>query len=266
MFPKIAELGPITIHTYGLLMATSFLVATALLARLAEKDGVPRARAWDLGFVIIICALLGAKLLMVLHNFDDYWQDPSKFLSLSFWQAGGAYYGGLVGATLGSLLYLRNDPRLDFLTVADAAAPAIALGQAIGRLGCFAAGCDYGTKSELPWAVTFTDPYAGDNVGVPLGVPLHPVQLYESLGTLVLFLGLLWFRSRRRFKGQILFAYFAGYGLLRFFLEFFRGDPGRGAILDGSLSIPQAISLAVIAAGALLFWKVRPGKVSTNRG
>ena len=253
MFPRLFELGPITLHTYGLLLALAFLSATALLAHLGERDGMNRSRAWDLGFVVILSALVGAKVLMVLTNLDYYVANPQRFLSLEFWQAGGAYFGGLIGATLGSYFFIRRHPSLSFWKVADAAAPAIALGQSIGRVGCFAAGCDYGTPSNLPWAVTFSSQYAADNVGVPLSVPLHPVQLYESVGTLLLFGFLFWWHARRSYPGQVIAFYFVGYGLVRFGNEFFRGDIGRGFVFGGLLSIPQVISLMVLLAGILAF-------------
>ncbi len=207
MYPKILELGPITLHSYGLLLALAFLSATALVARLADREQVPRSRAWDLAFVVILSALVGAKLLMVLNNFDYYFSQPSRFVSLGFWQAGGAYFGGLIGATVGSYWYISRSSDLNFAVMADAAAPAIALGQTIGRLGCFGAGCDYGKPTSQPWGVTFTSEYANQNVGVPLNVTLHPTQLYESVGSFLLLLILLWIHTRRRFKGQVFASY-----------------------------------------------------------
>ncbi len=268
MFPKIVDLGPVTIHSYGLLLATAFLVSTALLARLLEKEGVPRGRAWDLGFVVIVSALLGAKLLMVLTNWSYYSADFSRLLSLEFWQAGGAFFGGLMGATLGSFLYLRRIPGLSFWKVADAAAPAIALGQVIGRLGCFAAGCDYGRPASVPWAVTFTSEYAHSNVGIPLNVPLHPVQLYEAAGALLLFLLLLGMHGRHRFAGQIISLYFVGYGLLRFVNEYFRGDRLPGFVVEGLVSVHQLISLLLAAAGLSIYlaFRSRPLPDATRAG
>lgn len=257
MFPKIVELGPLTVHTYGLLLATAFLVSTALLARLLEREGVARSRAWDLGFVVIVSALAGAKLLMVLNNWNYYSRDFSRLLTLEFWQAGGAFYGGLMGATLGSYLYLRRDPGLRFWQVADAAAPAIALGQVIGRLGCFAAGCDYGRPTDLPWAVTFTSDYAHDHVGIPLHVPLHPVQLYEAAGALAIFGLLYWLYGRRRFNGQVICLYFLLYGALRFVNEFFRGDREPGFAFPGLVSVHQLISLLLVIGGLVLYWLIR---------
>ncbi|MFQ5739379.1 MAG: prolipoprotein diacylglyceryl transferase [Acidobacteriota bacterium] len=258
MFPKLVSLGPLTIHTYGLMLATAFLMGTALLARLAEQEGLPRQRAWDLGFVVILSALAGAKLLMVLGNLSYYLNQPSRLFALEFWQAGGAYFGGLLGAIIGSAIYIHRQPQLGFWGVADAAAPAIALGQSMGRVGCFAAGCDYGTPSRLPWAVTYTSQYAHQNVGVPLGVAVHPVQLYESLGAFLIFLVLLAFHRRRRFPGQVFSLYLLSYGALRFLDEFFRGDAGRGFVLHGLLSVPQLISLLLLIAAPILYFVNRP--------
>ena len=253
MYPKLIDLGPLPIHTYGLLLATAILVALSMMAHLAESDGLSRKRAWDLGFVIVVSSILGAKILLVLTSWDYYLSAPSRLLSLEFLQAGGVYYGGLVGATLGSAIYVRMTPEFTFWRVADTAAPAIPLGQAIGRLGCFAAGCDYGSPSDLPWAVTFTSGYAHQVVGVPLHVSLHPYQLYESVGALSLCLILYWLFKRRAFYGQTFCQYLIGYGVLRFLLEFFRGDIDRGFLFDGLFSTSQFISLLIVPAALVIY-------------
>lgn len=264
MFPKLFDLGPLTLHTYGLLLALAFLFALMLAARLAEKEGIPRNRVWDLGFTIILAAILGSKLLMVVTDPWDYLENPSTLLSLEFWQAAGVFYGGLLGAVAGSAWYISRHADLRFWSLADVAAPAIALGQSVGRLGCFSAGCCYGRPADLPWAVTFTSEYANRYVGVPLGIPLHPVQLYESVVTFLLFLGLLFAYQRRRFQGQVFFLYLFAYGMVRFFLEFYRGDLDRGFVLGRMLSISQFISLVLLpvsAAGYVYARRrgVRPG-------
>jgi len=256
MYPKLLEIGPLTIHTYGLLLVTAYLVAIALAAHLAERNGLPRAYAWDLGFVVIISALIGAKLLMVLSELGTYLQEPSLLLSIEFWRAGGVFYGGLLGAIGGSALYAWKNPRLPFWPMADACAPAIALGQSIGRLGCFAAGCDYGSSANVPWAVTFTNAYASERTGVPLNVPLHPAQLYESFTTLAIFAILLVFYRRKRFSGQIFALYLILYGVARFILEFFRGDADRGFVFAW-VSTSQFVSLLIIPAGLILYWHLR---------
>ncbi len=257
MYPKILELGPITLHSYGLLLALAFLCATTLLARLAARDQVVRNRAWDLAFVVIVSALLGAKLLMVLDNLDYYLSEPSRFVGLEFWQAGGAYFGGLIGAILGSYWYISRSSDLNFSVMADAAAPAIALGQTIGRMGCFGAGCDYGKPTDQPWGVTFSSEYANQNVGVPLNVAIHPTQLYEAAGALVLFFVLLRMHARRRFRGQVFASYLLGYGVLRFANEFFRGDRDRGLLFDGTVSVHQLIAVGLVVAALIVFYLAR---------
>ena len=257
MFPRLVELGPVTLHTYGLLLATAYLVSIGLTSRLAGKEGVPSNRVWDLGFVVIVSALLGAKVLLVITDLGAYVERPSRLLSLEFWQAGGVFYGGFIGAVVGTGWYVRKCSDLSFWNVADAAAPAIALGQSVGRLGCFAAGCDYGRVSDLPWAVTFTSQYANRYVGVPINIPLHPTQLYESFTALMLFGILLWTYKRRSFNGQVFCLYLMLYGGARFALEFFRGDAVRGFVFDGLLSTSQLVSLIIFPAGLILYFLFR---------
>lgn len=266
MFPKLFEIGPLTLHTYGVLLASACLIAISLAARLAARDGVPKERSWDLGFIIIVSAIAGAKILMVLTDLNTYLlQDPSRLLSLGFWQAGGVYYGGLLGAFAGSYLYVKRQPEICFWTVADAAAPSIALGQTIGRLGCFAAGCDYGKPADLPWAVTFTSEYAHRFVGVPIDVSLHPTQLYESLGTFFLFLTLIWLHRERRFTGQVFSVYLLSYSVLRFGLEFFRGDVDRGFLPGDVISTSQFIGLLLFPCALFLYWHMRRKPIPATR-
>ncbi len=254
MLPKLFDLGPIPVHTYGLLLAIALLSAISVAARLAQRDGVPARLTWDLGFVIILSSVIGAKLLLVVTSWDYYLSDPSRLFSVDFLRAGGVYYGGFLGAVAGSYLYVRRRPELPFLVMADAAAPAIALGQAVGRVGCFAAGCDYGRPADVPWAVTFTSEYAHQLVGTPLNVALHPYQLYEAGLALLLFVFLFRLHGRRRFLGQAFAIYLVGYGGLRFLLEFYRGDADRGFVFQGALSTSQFISLLIIPAGVILYW------------
>lgn len=257
MYPKLFELGPLPIHTYGLLLAAALLLSITVASRLAESDGVSRKLAWDLGFVIVLSAIIGAKLLLILTNFGYYWRDPAQLFSLEFLRAGGVYYGGLLGAIAGAAYFTRRHSPVSFWRLADIAAPAIPLGQAIGRLGCFSAGCDYGKPTDVPWAVTFTSEYSHQMVGTPLNVALHPYQLYESGATLILFLLLLYLFTRRAFVGQVFSAYLMSYSTVRFLLEFYRGDLDRGFVLGGLLSTSQFISLLLFPAGLLLYFWLR---------
>ena len=129
-------------------------------------------------------------------------------------------------------------------TVTDVFAPGIALGHVIGRMGCFFAGCCFGSPTEVPWAITFRNPYAAENVGTPLNVPLHPTQLYEA-GAELLILGLLLATEKkgRPFPGRTFWAYMCLYGISRFIIEFYRGDP-RGSI--GMFSTSQFLSLIIV--------------------
>jgi len=170
-----------------------------------------------------------------------------EFASLA--RAGGVFYGGLIGAVLATAVLLRRRG-IAFWTFADAAAPSIALGQAFGRVGCFLAGCCWGRECSLPWAVTFTSPVAHENVGVPLGVPLHPTQVYEVLGTLLLCALLVRF-ERRAFSGETFARYVLGYALLRGAIELVRGDP-RGEVF-GVMSTSQFIALCGVVLGLAIF-------------
>ena len=140
------------------------------------------------------------------------------------------------------------------------AASAMLLGQAIGRLGCFAAGCCWGKATQVPWAVTFTDVFSARAVGTPMDTPLHPSQLYESFAAFLIFLFLLWLAPRKRFHGQVALAYVALYSAVRFGLEFLRGDPDRGAWLGGTVSTSQVIAVVLLLGVAVLLPRVRKNR------
>ena len=159
MYPKILDIGPITIHSYGLLLAIAFIAGIWLASSLARKEGLNPDSIWNMGLIIIFSALVGAKILLFLSDFTYYSQNPREIFSLSTLRSTGVYYGGLLLALAASAWYL-NRAKLPGWNVADLCAPGIALGQAIGRLGCFAAGCCHGRPSDVPWAVRFTDLYA----------------------------------------------------------------------------------------------------------
>jgi phosphatidylglycerol:prolipoprotein diacylglycerol transferase len=164
-------------------------------------------------------------------------------------RSAGVFYGGLIGAIAAAVVLIRKKG-IPFWTLVDAAAPCVALGQAIGRLGCFSAGCCWGREAHVPWAVTFTNPIAERNVGVPLGIPLHPTQLYESVGTAILCV-LLIKLERRRFPGETFARYLLGYAVLRGTIEIFRGDP-RGTVLS-TVSTSQFIAVLGILAALAIF-------------
>lgn len=251
MFPKVLDLGPITIHTYGLMLAAAFIAGIWITSRNARKEGIHPDSIWNMGLVVIFSALVGAKILLLFSDYHYYSQNFREIFSLSTLRSAGVYYGGLLLALVSAIWYLRKK-KLPAWRIADLAAPGIALGQALGRLGCFSAGCCYGKPTELAWGITFTSQYAHDNVGVPLNTPLHPTQIYESIGALCLFLFLMWRLSRKHFTGQILLEYLISYALLRFVIEFYRFDD-RGFVLYELLSTSQFIAILIFLGSAAVY-------------
>jgi phosphatidylglycerol---prolipoprotein diacylglyceryl transferase len=250
MYPRLLELGPVTVYTYGVLLAAAYLLGLKLAMVRAKARGLDAARVLDLGIYIIISALIGAKLLLLITDYRTFASDPRELLTLA--RSGGVFYGGLILAVAVALWYIRR-VKLPLWMTCDVFAPGIALGHVIGRFGCFFAGCCFGRPTTKPWGITFTDPFAATNVGTPLGVPLHPTQLYEAAAELlILFVLLATERKRRPFAGRTFWLYMLLYAISRFIIEFFRGDE-RGTV--GIFSTSQFISivLAPLAIGMLVY-------------
>jgi phosphatidylglycerol:prolipoprotein diacylglycerol transferase len=258
MYPELFRIGNFPINTYGVLLALSFLGALIVAARLAARDGLPRERIYDLGLWMLLAALIGSKVLM-LWTEPIYRENPAQLISLDFLRSGGVFYGGFLGAVFTGYFLIKRYG-LPWWKTADAFAPGIALGQAIGRQGCFAAGCCWGKATTLPWGVQFTE--AGHEVtGVPIDVHLHPTQLYESFAALAIFFFLIWLHRHKKFSGQVILFYGLLYAITRFVIEFFRDDP-RGDVFGltsmTGLSTSQILSLIVgIAAIVMLVIKWR---------
>jgi phosphatidylglycerol:prolipoprotein diacylglycerol transferase len=255
MFPELFRIGSFPVHTYGVFLALAFLGAIMVTARLGGRDGLPRERIYDLCLWMLLASLIGSKALMFLTE-PDYRGNPRALLSLDFLRSGGVFYGGLIGAVVTGYFLMRHY-KLPWWKTADACAPGIALGNVLGRLGCFSAGCCWGKPTTEPWGVRFTE-LAHEITGVPTGAPLHPTQLYESLSMLVVFFFLLWLHRHRRFSGQVILAYALLYSAIRFAIEFFRDDP-RGDILGlttlTGLSTSQLIGIVVGVAALIVMIK-----------
>ena len=260
MYPRLFELpwsipflGPVTVYTYGVLLAAAYLFGLQLAIVRAKKRGLDHQRVLDLGIYIIISALIGAKLLLLLTDFRAFTANPRELLTLA--RAGGVFYGGLILAVIVALWYIRR-VGLPLWTTCDVFAPGIALGHVIGRFGCLFAGCCYGKPTTLPWGITFTDPFAAANVGTPLNVPLHPTQLYEAGAELLILIVLLTTEDKGRpwrpFPGRTFWLYILLYAISRFIIEFFRGDE-RGAILMFSTSQFISLLLAPLALFMLMY-------------
>jgi phosphatidylglycerol---prolipoprotein diacylglyceryl transferase len=255
MYPRLFTTDFFVLHTFGVFLAAAYMGALWWVLRSAKREGLKGDSVAGLGLWVIIGAIVGAKALMVVRFYGDYLAHPADLWSLATLQSAGDFYGGFIGAILAALIYFKRHPELRAWQTADIIAPAIALGQAIGRIGCFMAGDDYGRPTDLPWAVTFSDPDAADIGGAPLGIPLHPVQLYESLTCLLLFFFLVRLTRHKKFDGEIILAYSSLYALARYFLEFFRGDADRGFVLGGLLSTSQAIAVIALIICIPLFIK-----------
>jgi phosphatidylglycerol---prolipoprotein diacylglyceryl transferase len=241
MHPLLFEVGGFPVYTYGVLLATAYLTGLWLAVRRARERGLNGDRVMDLGIWIIASALIGAKLLLLVVDFGYYSQNPGELLAV--FRSGGVFYGGLIAAVVVAFWYMRR-AKLPLWPTTDAFAPGIALGHVVGRLGCLMAGCCYGRPASVPWGVTFTSPLAAENVGTPLGVALHPTQLYEAGAELaILVLLLATERKGRPYPGRTFWLYMLMYAITRFAIEFYRGDP-RGTIWIFSTS--QFISLLLV--------------------
>jgi phosphatidylglycerol:prolipoprotein diacylglycerol transferase len=233
-----------------------------LAQKLAARQGLDPEKVANLAVYAALVGLVGAKLLMFVMDFSYYARNPERIFSLDTLLSAGVYYGGFLLALLFCFWYLRR-AGLPFLATADVLAPGAALGHAIGRLGCFAAGCCWGTKTDVPWAVVFTSEAAHNFTGVPLHVALHPAQLYESAATFAVAGVLVAATRRRHAPGRILGLYLVLYSVARFAVEFVRNHE-QNFPFDGPFSWTQWIALALLAAGAYLLWKTRRAAERTS--
>jgi phosphatidylglycerol:prolipoprotein diacylglycerol transferase len=275
------------LHTYGLLIATGFIVGIGLAQREARRRGQDPERIADLSFWILVAALVGSRVYFILVNWKDYFEAGTFLVQtpigriprvLAIWEGGLVFYGGFIGASLAAWWYLRRH-KMDFLAHADTLIPGLAIGHFFGRLGCFSAGCCWGdvAHAHLPWLAEFPpqslafqtfagrpDPSAFLAPDRLHTLPLHPTQLYESFGELGLFLVLvLLVRPRKAFHGQVLATWLMLYAILRSVVESFRGDVERGMVLG--LGVGTWTSVVIFALGAAIFasgWRKRQARLA----
>jgi phosphatidylglycerol:prolipoprotein diacylglycerol transferase len=257
LYPVLLELGGFQLRAYGVAIAAALLIGAYTAMREAHRKGIAPERIPDFALWAVGFGLIGARLYyLALFSPEVFIRAPLQVLAL--WSGGLAIHGGLIAAFV-AMMWFTWRHGIPFWRFADALAPGVILGQALGRVGCFLNGDAYGIPSALPWAVTFSDP----NALAPLNVALHPTQLYEMALNLGLF-ALLWGERRYiRFDGQILLFYVAGYGLIRFIVEDFRGDPLQFA---GTISAAQTLSvLLVVGAAVVLAYRVRLASTAARR-
>lgn len=279
MFPELFKIPYInfTFNTYGFLLALAFITGLYVMGRLAASDGQDKQKVYDLGLWVLAASLIGSKLLMIVTEWDSFYRDnPRQIFSLDFFRSGGVFYGGFLGAVIASVIVMKIY-KLPWWRTADAFAPGIAIGQAIGRLGCFSAGCCWGKPTSAWCGVHFSEK-GHEITGVPtmvrhladpiqqnvwaerLGgllapIRLHPTQLYEAVATLLIFVVLLFVYRKRQFHGQVIMVYAILYAIARFIIEYWRDDP-RGEFFDLSTSQFIAVFLFI---GAIIayFWRWR---------
>lgn len=250
MYPRLFQFGPVALPTYGVFAALALIAGLTVAMWAAARLRVSPGAFWNFGLISIFSAILSSRLLLIAGHWHDFVSYPLLMLSVTTPRTVDSVFIELGSGIFAGLLYLTIK-RMPWLSTLDAAAPGWALGQAILMLGCFFAGCDYGRPTSLPWGVTFHSRWAALWNGTPLGVRLHPVQVYLCALELALFAGLLWWLSRRRQPGELAGAWLILYGLGDFFLDFFRGS-NRLMIFAGALSLTQAIDFIMVLIGALL--------------
>jgi phosphatidylglycerol:prolipoprotein diacylglycerol transferase len=247
MHPVLIDIGPITIYSYGFFVATAILLALGIAYREAKQQGLPHRIVPDLGFYLILSAIVGARILYVLLRLEYFLDHPLEILQ--FWKGGLVFSGGAVLAIAVGWLYLRRQGQ-SFAAWADAFAPGIAAGQAWGRIGCFMAGCCYGKVCYLPWAVSFESP----GTLAPTHVPLHPTQIYHSVAGVITFVLLMTLGKRLQRKGQTFALFLVLYGLFRISIEFYRAS--HSEVLLG-MSVTQWLSAGLLLAGAVILFRPR---------
>jgi phosphatidylglycerol:prolipoprotein diacylglycerol transferase len=263
VFPHLFHIGSFAMPTYGLMAALGMVSGLTVIFRLARFRGLDPDQMWNLGAVAAFSGILGARLLMFIVDWREYLGGQRRIFSMETLQSGGVFSGGLVLAIFCSWWYVRRH-NIPFLSASDVFAPGVALGHALGRIGCLAAGCCYGLPTNLPWGITFHNHFAAEFNGTPLNQPLHPTQLYEFVAELINFAFLYWLCKRKKFEGQIIALYMIVYGIERYVFEFFRGDPGRGEVLGGLMTGTQLIALGLVVSGFVIYLRRTPLRAFQN--
>jgi phosphatidylglycerol---prolipoprotein diacylglyceryl transferase len=250
MKPILLEFGSITIPSYYTLISLGMFIGIYMFYRYAKKSALPPVYAIDVSLIVIISAYLGARLFHVIFEMPSYYFDnPLEIFAL--WKGGFVIYGGILFPIIFVYLYCKRK-KTDFFLIADLLAPSVALGTAIGRIGCLMQGCCFGSPTSMPWGIIFP---SGANGGLtPSGISLHPTQIYMSLMNLLIFIILHFRLKQKRFNGEIIYWYFLMYSTSRSIIEIFRSD-FRGDFFAPYLSTSQFISLFILIASAFMLIK-----------
>jgi phosphatidylglycerol:prolipoprotein diacylglycerol transferase len=256
LYPRLFQLGHVTIPTYGAITAIALLSALALAMHFARRLGLRPDKIWTLGLTAILATLVGERLLLVLMHLSIFRAHPFWILGLTTVRNEWIVLCSVLLGIAAAALYAKAEG-LPLLRTADAAAPALAVAFAIHSVGAFCAGVGYGTPTLLPWGVTYHSLFAAIWYRVPLGIKVHPVQLYEAAASLLIFLALRWWLPRRAQDGELIGGWLLLYGLANFFFGFLTGDLRASTLFHGALTISQTIAALSVVLGGLL-WLRRP--------
>jgi len=253
MHPDLFSIGPLTLHTYGLFIAIGFIIGLLIAIKTGKRHGIDTQQIMDMGIILIISGVIGSKITYVLMNFSSYSENP---LDINLWRAGFVFSGGLLTAIIVFIFYIRHH-KLNILQVCDIWAPAAAIGQAMGRIGCFFAGCCYGRPTTVPWSVIFRNP---ESIA-PLNIPLHPTQLYDFMSNSIIFIVLMILSAKKKFDGQVILWFLILHSTARLFIERFRGDP-RGIFPGTQWTVTQFIAILILffSVSALIYIKSKNEK------
>ena len=250
MHPIAFQLGPLTIHWYGVMIALAFLAGLWTATRRARRENIPAEKIADVTLWLMVGGIVGARFAYV----TTYWREEfasQPFSEVFMVQHGGlVYYGGFIGAATAGFIYILWK-KLPLWKTVDVLAPSIALGSVFGRVGCLLNGCCYGRPTDVPWAITFTNPQAHDLSGTPINVPLHPTEIYDALLNFGLYVFLAWLFRRKKFDGQVFATYLLCYAVTRSIVEYFRGDYTNLHYHFG-LTPAQWVSVPIFIAGLAL--------------
>ncbi len=264
MHPELFRIGPFSVHSYGVMLALSFILGIYVAVKKGEKRGIKGDEVVNLGFLIIVSSIIGARLFYVLFHLQEF---RGRWIS-TFWPVqqdgtvglgGLILLGGVILAVLSSAIYMYYH-KLNFWVLADAIAPAIALGIFFTRIGCFLNGCCFGKACDLSWGVVFPqNSPAGSVMG---NVAIHPTQLYSSLYGLIIFGILMYLDRNRRFNGFLIGLFFIFYGISRFTVDLFRFYETQMFVIGG-LEFNQVVSLVMFFSGIgiLIYrWQIQAGR------
>jgi len=259
MHPILFHAGPLTLYSFGVCIAAACLVAIVTAAERAQRYGWPKETIYDLSLYLLIASIVGSRLFYILENPREFASSPGEIFMV--WKGGLVFYGGFAGALATAIIFLKIHRR-DVAECFDLLIPSVALGHAIGRIGCLLNGCCFGTVSVLPWAVVYPEGSAAYSqqvyeagilrAGSPCTLPVHPTQIYCALLELGVFAALSLLLPRKKFHGQVFWTYFVLYCPGRFLIEFVRADNPAVLHVGGvGLSLPQVTSLILLAVAVV---------------